>query len=325
MNNSYLYTGKPINPAVVLNVGDKVLKKGIDYDVFITDNVNVGTAHIKIVGKGKFFGTMNHTFEIEPIDVKKLSFYSDSNVYSYTGKPVEMEISVQFGDILLYRGKDYNIEYFDNLKPGRAYAKMTFYGNFTGVMNIPFIITDKFVNESVLSDEQIEFGKSITVNAQTHGGIGPYQYSYYIKSKESSKWTALAYYSANNKFKITPNHIEDYDICVKIKDATGQIAKKYLEFSVFSKVKCVCTLSSEKVSLNEPVTVSVKMLNGKPPFSFYYFVIRKGDSAWTNLKVNKKYDSATFTPHISGTYKICVKVTDADLLRTKEYMNFTVE
>ena len=73
MGSSYVYTGNPINPKYTINIGDKVLEKDVDFDLEITDNINVGTAHVIIKGKGKFKGVMEKTFEIIPAHVIGIS------------------------------------------------------------------------------------------------------------------------------------------------------------------------------------------------------------------------------------------------------------
>ena len=61
-----LYTGSAIAPAVVVKVGDKKLVKGKDCVVDYIQNVNVGTATIRITGKGNYTGVLKKTFKILP-------------------------------------------------------------------------------------------------------------------------------------------------------------------------------------------------------------------------------------------------------------------
>ncbi len=139
-NNTYLYTGNPIEPKYNLNLGDMVLESGKDFDLEITDNVNVGTAHVKIIGKGKFKGELERTFEILPVPARSLSFFADNTEFDYTGRPCVMKVAVRFGDVSLVEGRDYKVEYSNNVKPGVAQATLTFSGNFSGKMTIPFTI-----------------------------------------------------------------------------------------------------------------------------------------------------------------------------------------
>ena len=75
------YTGSAItpNPVVKITLADstKTLTKGTDYTVSYTNNKNVGTATIKITGKGNYTGTKTTTFKI--ID-ENLSFIDSTNM-----------------------------------------------------------------------------------------------------------------------------------------------------------------------------------------------------------------------------------------------------
>lgn len=60
------YTGRLIEPAVVLTDGTTKLKEGIDYQVSYRNNQKVGKAKIIIKAKGKYKGSRTITFKILP-------------------------------------------------------------------------------------------------------------------------------------------------------------------------------------------------------------------------------------------------------------------
>ena len=66
--NSCTYTGKALKPAVSVTYGyanaRTTLKEGTDYTVAYSNNKNVGTAKVKITGKGNYSGTITKTFKI---------------------------------------------------------------------------------------------------------------------------------------------------------------------------------------------------------------------------------------------------------------------
>ena len=68
LKSSYTCTGKALKPAVKINYGytdrNIKLKAGRDYTVTYTNNKNVGTAKVKITGKGEFAGSVTKTFKI---------------------------------------------------------------------------------------------------------------------------------------------------------------------------------------------------------------------------------------------------------------------
>ena len=63
---SYAYTGKSISPVVYAMLGSKVLTSGTDYKVSYSANTAIGTATVKITGKGNYTGTVSKTYKIVP-------------------------------------------------------------------------------------------------------------------------------------------------------------------------------------------------------------------------------------------------------------------
>ena len=59
-----IYTGNAIKPDVLVRFNGKTLVKDIDYDLSYSDNVEVGTAHVVVTGKGNFGGKREMTFNI---------------------------------------------------------------------------------------------------------------------------------------------------------------------------------------------------------------------------------------------------------------------
>ena len=58
------YTGKALCPTPTVKLGNKTLRSGSDYTVTYSNNVSVGTATAKIVGKGNYAGSKTATFKI---------------------------------------------------------------------------------------------------------------------------------------------------------------------------------------------------------------------------------------------------------------------
>lgn len=323
MNNSYQYTGNPIEPKFVLNFGDKILENGIDYTINFINNINAGIAKAEIIGKGKFTGIVSRTFEILPVPAKSLSFYADTTIIEYSGQPVMLNLSVQFGDVLLSEGKDYVIDYENNINVGKALAKISFMGNYTGTMNVPFIIKG-FANTSELSESEILFGNSVEIKSSVQGGKPPYKYAYFCRKTDSDNWHRLSGFTENNIFNFKPDKIKDYVISVKIMDSEGQVSKKYLNLSVISKLECNCVLSNDTIQLSESVRLSVDMLNGTAPFKYSYLMKNDEDTKWITLKKGSDISNVVLKPLKSGEYTICVKISDSEQYMTKQYLKLTV-
>ena len=83
------YTGVAVKPELDLRLGNLKLKQGRDYTAEYSDNVETGTASVKVTGIGNFSGTRTATFRILKVSS---SFTSTSrstgtgyNGYSYDG------------------------------------------------------------------------------------------------------------------------------------------------------------------------------------------------------------------------------------------------
>ena len=63
---SRAYTGKSITPTIKVVVSGKTLKNRTDYYLHYSNNTKIGTAKVKIMGKGKYKGSLNRTFKIIP-------------------------------------------------------------------------------------------------------------------------------------------------------------------------------------------------------------------------------------------------------------------
>ena len=319
MNSSYLYTGNPIVPDFEFKLGDKPLIKDVDYDMEITDNVNVGTAHIYIKGKGKFTGEIEQTFEIEPVQAKTLSFYADNTEFEYNGEPKTMLIAVKFGETTLTEGSDYDVVYTNNVNPGKAVARLNFKGNFSGAMNIPFTIRKAFINTSVLYPECVVYKETLTVESSSTGGAEPYTYAYYIKRGGSDKWIRLADYSAQSVLEYTPNYITDYELKVKIKDSNGHISEKTLSFTVKANLDLRCTLSSDEIKKSSVIRVTAETDSDAQDLNFRYYIRKTGEKKWITIDkgINKK--EAQYKLRDRGEFEICVKA-DNDTLHSKQYL-----
>ena len=65
----YSYNGSAKTPAVTVIIGAKTLIKDTDYTVTYSNNKNIGTATVKITGKGNYKNTISKTFNIYPANV----------------------------------------------------------------------------------------------------------------------------------------------------------------------------------------------------------------------------------------------------------------
>jgi uncharacterized repeat protein (TIGR01451 family) len=68
------YTGRAIEPSLVVRFGERALAVGVDYTVAYASNVEVGTATATLTGLGNYAGTRAVTFEIVPTAPRGLAY-----------------------------------------------------------------------------------------------------------------------------------------------------------------------------------------------------------------------------------------------------------
>jgi hypothetical protein len=61
------YTGKEVTPSVKVKVNGRTLVKGTDYEVTYYNNINSGTATVRIRGTGNYSGSITEQFEIKSL------------------------------------------------------------------------------------------------------------------------------------------------------------------------------------------------------------------------------------------------------------------
>lgn len=82
------YTGKALTPAVTVKLNGAKLKKGTDYTVEYSGNKKVGTATVKVTGKGKYTGSAKATFKINPKKVTGLTLKAGRGKLAVSWKKV---------------------------------------------------------------------------------------------------------------------------------------------------------------------------------------------------------------------------------------------
>ena len=142
INTSYNYSGSPIRPVPTVKDGILSLKAGTDYSVSYSKNIDIGTATVKVTGKGSYGGSKSVTFTITPYPIYggRVSAKTGSSIYDYTGhvrKPVAV---VTFNGTRLKAGTDYTVAYRNNVNPGTATITITGKGRFRLTRELTFKI-----------------------------------------------------------------------------------------------------------------------------------------------------------------------------------------
>ena len=252
----YEYNGKSHEPEIESSESAPELEQGSDYEVTYENNINAGTATVKITGKDIFCGTVERSFKITPDENGMYVCYFAENNETYLettfkGKKVEPEVVIDG----LVQGKDYTVTYVNNEKPGEARAELTGIGNYKGSETLYFTIYGKLPAADPIAD-QIYTGKELTPAIVIPGlKAGEDYYMYYEDNQYPGVATVTIYGTGYYKGTAT--------IHFKIIKKT----EKFVSNVKLNRTSYTCTGKTIRPSVT--VTVNGKKI-GASAYKLYY-------------------------------------------------------
>lgn len=139
------WTGEEINPSVgnvLSDYDNRVLEEGTDYKLVYSDNINVGTATVKVIGMGDYEGCdLTFIYKIAEscgyngFYVENVNNGSDLSSVRWTGDPIRKNpgiIRCSHCKKELTEGTDYELEYKNNIDPGTATVTVKGIGKYKG-------------------------------------------------------------------------------------------------------------------------------------------------------------------------------------------------
>ena len=205
-----IYTGEPVIPDYTVMLGDRVLVNGIDYSAEFKDNVNAGdSAVLTVTGINNYTGTQTQTFKIASKDIKTAEVTTISAVY--TGEKLTPEVTVRLDGVVLVNGKDYTVDYTDNVNvttpDNRAKVKVTGTGNYSGTISAEFDITARDITLAEISDIGVQnyTGKPVTPDVKVVDGARQLKQDvdYTVTYKNNTTVTDTAYVVITGKGNYT--------------------------------------------------------------------------------------------------------------------------
>ncbi len=183
-----IYTGKAIRPSVKITYLGYSLRRGTDYTLTYSANTRVGTAKVKITGKGRYTGTKTVSFRIvrkgtassgsssgsasssSQTKTKKFTVKLSTASYVYNGKYRKPTVKVTAGGKSI-SSRYYTVKYTDNRGVGNAIVTVTGKGDYKGYTGTAvFKITmKKAVISGVKSNAAGELTVKVTGDAQADG------------------------------------------------------------------------------------------------------------------------------------------------------------
>ena len=230
--STYAYDGKAKKPGVTVKLNGKTLKNGTDYTVSYSNNTKVGTATVKITGKGNYTGSVSKTYSIKN-DFKKATV-SGISTKAFTGKNITQSITVKYNGKTLKNGTDYTVSYSNNKNIGTATVKITGKGSYAGTVTKTFKINPAKQEIQKLTAKS----KAFFVDWAQKGSATGYEIQYATNSK----------FTSAKKITITNNKTDKTTVSklsgkkkyyVRVRSYTTVKGTKY--YGAWSSVKNVTT------------------------------------------------------------------------------------
>ena len=214
---------------------------------------------------------------------------------------------------------------FNGCKNFKIYgAKGSYIETYANTNKLSFAELKELKNNSKISANNIIIGGTVTINAKADGGIGDCTYAVLYKKKSDTKWTVKQNYSKNSSVIIKPAKATDYDVCVKVKDNTGKIIKKFFAVKVNDKLKNTSTISATKIKKGNTVTLKGSATGGTGGYNYAALYKKKSETKWTTRQGYKSNSEILVRPYTNTDYDICIKVKDKDGTIEKKYFTVTV-
>ncbi len=241
------YTGSEIKPTLHITDGNYALQEGVDYTLSYENNINPGTATVKITGIGKYEGTISKTFTINPKSIAGVSVTGVENRI-YTGSAHTQSLHITDGNYALQNGVDYTLSYKNNINPGTATITIKGIGKYTGTITRTFTISSAVtpVKPLIVSEPKskikIKRGSSkpvsFSIKAEAVKG-GKLSYQWYVNGK-AIKGATKATFTIENPATIKPGHYALY--CKVMEDIDGRKVSNKSQVSTLTVTRAVSLL-----------------------------------------------------------------------------------
>ena len=172
--SDYCYTGEEIRPSFTVTNSNTTLTEGTDYEVEYYNNVEPGKGTVCVIGKGQYRGVVKALFTIreDTKNIEDCNISLSSYYFSYSGNPCEPSVTVtEFGNTLI-QDQDYTVTYSDNINAGNATATISGIGEYHGVVEKSFTISQTYSSLNIKSyPGTIEKGGTYQMNCTGTGAI----------------------------------------------------------------------------------------------------------------------------------------------------------
>ncbi|MGN0471092.1 MAG: hypothetical protein ACI4GV_09295, partial [Acutalibacteraceae bacterium] len=342
------YTGKPIEPEVTItDSSGKQLIKGESYTLSYSNNVNVGTAAVKISGLGQYSGeectkyfniVSNEDIEYRVSMDVSLSEVGADEIIKLTAKNNLDDTTTKYSfDYSAYGSSNWtsvksassdNKCSFSISVPGKYIVRVTASNGSGMTASSQSVIT---VNSALalnvtLNSKEIVLGNYIKITAQASGSVSPYTYSYMISNNEYGEWVDIKTNTTDTSATYKPDKTGSYSLKVICQSKTGYMRQMLFAIDVVnSSLANKSSISSSNITQGDTIKLYGSATGGTSPYTYAFTVKHSTASSWTTLKAYNTTSSKSWTPAKTGTYEVCAKVKDAKGTEVKKFFTLTVK
>ena len=209
------FNGREHRPSFEIYYGSEKLTAGVDYKISYKNNINAGEASVILEGISPYAGRITLNFEILPLDISETlskaldSFYSEKEFF-YNGSAHTPFPELTIASEPFEENEDYLLSFENNINAGKATARGTGIGNFTGSAVSSFDILPlsiKYAKVTGVGDKSYT-GKAITLSLivsldNKKLASGKDYIATYQNNREAGKATVLISGKGNYFGKIT--------------------------------------------------------------------------------------------------------------------------
>lgn len=225
------YTGDEIRPSVTVKIGSVTLQQNVDYTLSYRDNTRPGTASITISGAGTYSGSKTVTFKIAQASLSKATVKVSDQTYD--GEAQTPRVTVKLDGEELEEDIDFEVEYRNNKKLGKATAVITGIGDYSGTKKGYFVIKPKKVTWVSAKATTNSKGKAASLSWKKDSYASGYEL--YYSKKKSSGYKCLGTLKKNSYTKCTHN-----------RRPVGTYYYKVRSYVLVDGIKCYGAYSSVK-------------------------------------------------------------------------------
>ena len=191
----------------------------------------------------------------------------------------------------------------------------------------PVSEAEPLLNRSVINKRIVNAGEVVTVTSVPVGGMEPYHYEYYYRSKTSTEWIYLDRFVDKEVFSRTSSRSGYYLVKSVITDAEGRKAEKSFDLTVVkatgNPLLNAARLNKSVFQLGETVNVSAVVHGGTKPYTFT-FSTKEVNGTKRTLASARINEAFSFKPSEPGYYTMTVTAYDRDNRRIQKTLNYTV-